>query len=193
MTSFCSQLRLLLWKTWISKKRRGVGTLCEIFLPVILTTILIWVRDEVDIEQIPMQYGVSVPVFSTLDVGGRFAASASLPGVIRRQDICYGSEINKYIAVTPHNNDTEWFLGELDKFYQYVSSQTILEYYSAAYFLESVGNFRDLFILINNTLDLCIDCSDLGEPWTAVITTKDDCASFMLSAHPLSCGVAVCS
>eukprot|EP01084_Bolivina_argentea_P158331 275823_1 len=151
---FFDQLRLLLWKMFIMKKRRALGTLCEIFLPVLLTSILIFVRDEVDITSEPMTYGQSIPVFSIFDVDG---LPVSLPGTLDSQDICLGPKINKYIAVTPNNDNTRWFLSHLEEYYFYVSNQTLFDYYSPQYFLSNVDNFRDLFILINDTLDLCLD------------------------------------
>ena len=156
--NFFSQLRLLLWKMWINKKRRPLGTLCEIFLPVLLTSILIFVRDEVEIENQPVTYGISVPVFSIFDVDG---LPVSLPGTLDAQDICLNDsgivKINKFIAVTPDDQNTRWFLGELENYYNYISDQSLLSYYNWNYWSEDVDNFRDLFILLNDTLDWCVN------------------------------------
>eukprot|EP01083_Nonionella_stella_P020203 56003_1 len=149
---FCGQLRLLLWKMYIMKKRRPLGTLCEIFLPVLLTTLLLYVRDQVDIIEQDMTYGISVPVFSIFDVAG---LPVSLPGTLDSQDICFGHEINKYIGVTPDDDDTRWFLSHLAEYYDYVSAQSLFDYYDWNYVSSNEDNFRDLLILVNNTFDLC--------------------------------------
>eukprot|EP01083_Nonionella_stella_P314863 1135806_1 len=93
--NFCDQLRLLLWKMYIMKKRRPLCTLCELFLPVLLSTILLLVRDVVVETEQHMTYGISVPIFSVFDVDG---LSVSLPGTIDSQNICFGQKINKYIV-----------------------------------------------------------------------------------------------
>ena len=152
--NFCQQIRLLLWKMLVMKKRRLFGTLLEIFLPVLLTSILILIRDEVEITNEPVTYGESVPIFSIFDVDG---LPVSLPGTIDAQDICLGNKINKFIAVTPNDDNTRWFLSHLEEYYHYVSNQTLLDYYDWNYFASNVDNFRDLIIVVNNTLDLCVD------------------------------------
>ena len=173
---FCSQLRLLLWKMLLMKRRRMFGTLIELFLPVLLVSVLIAVREEVEIVSMPKEYGLSIPVFSVFNLDG---FPVSLPGTLDAQDICLGKEINKRIAVTPNDADTRWFLGELEKYYHFVSDQTLLDYYNAAYFLDDVDNFRDLFILANNLLDLCVDTTTLEFPFDTLITVNATCLSFI--------------
>ena len=125
--NFCDQVRLLLWKMYVMKRRRPLGTLCEIFIPVLLTSILIFVRDEVEITNEPVSYGQSIPVFSIFDVDG---LPVSLPGTLESQDICLGGKINKFIAVTPDDENVRWFLSHLEDYYGYVSNNTLLTYYN---------------------------------------------------------------
>ena len=68
-----------------------------------------------------------------------------------------GDKINKFIAVTPRDNNTRWFLSHLEEYYFYVSDQTLLDYYDWNYFASNVDNFRDLMILLNDTLGLCVN------------------------------------
>ena len=65
------------------------------------------------IEQIDASHGVSIPVFSIFDIDG---LPVSLPSTLIYQDICLDGAINKYIAVTPNDNNTVWFLSYLDEY-----------------------------------------------------------------------------
>jgi hypothetical protein len=49
----CEQLRLVLWKNWILKKRRCSGTLLEIAIPVLAIALLILLRWLLKVEDQP--------------------------------------------------------------------------------------------------------------------------------------------
>jgi hypothetical protein len=52
-TMVCGQLGLVLWKNWILKKRRCLGTLIEIAVPVLAIALLILLRDLIKVEDQP--------------------------------------------------------------------------------------------------------------------------------------------
>jgi hypothetical protein len=47
--SFCAQLRLLLWKNWLIKRRKPLSTLFEVVLPVIIMSVLVLARHFQDV------------------------------------------------------------------------------------------------------------------------------------------------
>jgi hypothetical protein len=51
-TSCFAQLRLLLWKNWLLKKRRACATCCELLFPVGAVFILIIIRTLVKIDDV---------------------------------------------------------------------------------------------------------------------------------------------
>lgn len=51
-TSWYAQLRLLLWKNWVLKKRRWGASCCELLFPVVVFFILMLVRALVKVTEI---------------------------------------------------------------------------------------------------------------------------------------------
>lgn len=52
MSNSSSHLKALLMKNWILFKRNSVGSLCEIFIPVIMVCFLLYVRVLVDVQDV---------------------------------------------------------------------------------------------------------------------------------------------
>lgn len=53
-TSWFAQLRLLLWKNWMLKKRRWTASCCEILFPIGAVFILLMIRALVKIDDVDM-------------------------------------------------------------------------------------------------------------------------------------------
>lgn len=155
---FWSQIGLLLHKVWLMKKRRPLGTAFEIFFPVLLCSLLIYVRDEVEVEVQDRSYGISFPVLSLF-------SGISLPTTLKSQEICAGEELVGFIGVAPNTSEVRTFLDELEVYYNYVLETTVTDYYNWDYFASDPDNFRDLIILIDQLIpdaDLVDALEDLG-------------------------------
>ncbi|XP_077992841.1 ATP-binding cassette sub-family A member 2-like [Glandiceps talaboti] len=61
-TSRWRQLKLLLWKNFIHKKRSPVATACEVFVPVMLFLVLAGVRSTHPSFNVPSEYNQAVPL-----------------------------------------------------------------------------------------------------------------------------------
>lgn len=91
------QLTLLLWKNYTLKKRKVLVTVLELFLPLLFSGILIWLRLKIQSENVPNatvypdQSIQELPLFShSLHLGGLGSSpmslpTAMLPGPSRRQ------------------------------------------------------------------------------------------------------------
>lgn len=65
LPSFSSQLKTLLWKNWILKKRSPWTLIAEIVVPVFLFVLLAWVRTRRPAEIVPTSKSSSKPFRST--------------------------------------------------------------------------------------------------------------------------------
>lgn len=68
--SLSTQLKLVLWKNWLLKKRTAKSTFSEVFVPVVFILILVMIRALVDVkhidEQLLTQYRMPVTASSTI-------------------------------------------------------------------------------------------------------------------------------
>ena len=67
-TSWFAQLRLLLWKNWMLKKRRAGSSLCEILFPLGAICILIMIRALVTIDNVEVEIPVADKQLASMDV-----------------------------------------------------------------------------------------------------------------------------
>ena len=145
---FCSQLRLLLWKIWLVKKRSILGTIFEIALPVALCSLLIIVRNNVEIEEQDPFYG---PVFPTYSIQGY----TSFAKTLTNKGICGESltELNKRIGVTPDTPEVRDYLIELERYFNWTIENSIFDIYSIRWFAENPRAIIDIILLLDKNFD----------------------------------------
>jgi len=158
MFKFCIQLRLLLWKIWKQKTRTVLGFLFEIFLPVILISFLVPIKDLV--LDVPREdtYGAGLPLvsdlqnlsfpetlsFLTCSVQSRWQTYDSSRGLRRSE------KRQRQIAIAPDTPEVRQFYQNLSNFYDW-SLQKIPTYHSLSDL--TLEEWVELFNLVNIATD----------------------------------------
>lgn len=107
-TSWFAQLRLLLWKNWMLKKRRAGSSLCEILFPLGAICILIMIRALVTIDNVEVEIPVADKQLASNDVPAFLTSMACGIPSVSLDDIGASNNEERYpyetVALAPGPN-----------------------------------------------------------------------------------------
>lgn len=86
------QLRLVLWKNYILQKRRKIGTVVELVLPVFFFAILCVIRAVISASQEPAEIYAPIPVHLTtkqiFNDSSLFSATSQFRSICGKKSLC---------------------------------------------------------------------------------------------------------